>query len=90
MKIETRLNELVRQENEMASGNSSVELLKETVLAETGLDSLGFATMLFTMEQEFMLDPFGGTDDIIYPETFGELIALYEGEQRQMELSVND
>ena len=56
MNIETRLNELVRQESEMASGNSSVELLKETVLAETGLDSLGFATILFTMEQEFMLD----------------------------------
>jgi hypothetical protein len=32
------------------------------------------------MQKEFGLDPFGSTDDIIYPESFGELLDLYQGE----------
>lgn len=81
MNIETRLIEILRQEIKIASGDPCAALHRDTVLAETGLDSLGFATMMVAMEREFALDPFGGTDDIIYPETFGELLALYEKAQ---------
>lgn len=81
MNMEERLAELVRQEISQAGAKPPERLEPRTMLAETGLDSLGFATIVVAMEREFGLDPFGGSDDIIYPETFGELVALYENQR---------
>ena len=78
MDIEGRLKELVAQEIRQAGGVVPAELSRATILAETGLDSLGFATLIVAMDKDFGLDPFGGTDDIVYPESFGELLDLYQ------------
>jgi len=80
MNIEMRLADLVRQEVKLAGNTPPQELHPDMVLADTGLDSLGFATLVVAMERDFGLDPFGGSDDIIYPETFGELVILYNQE----------
>lgn len=80
MDLETRIAELVRAEAELAGGQPG-EIRRETVLAHTGLDSLGFTSLMVTIEQEFGIDPFGGLDEISYPETFGELVQLYQREE---------
>ncbi|HLL32020.1 MAG TPA: acyl carrier protein [Allosphingosinicella sp.] len=79
MDLENRLAEIIRKEAELAGGRPG-EITPDTILADTGLDSLGFATLMVTIEQEFGLDPFGGRDEISYPETFGELLRLYRRE----------
>jgi hypothetical protein len=87
MSIEGRLLQLVAREIAEARGGPSAELTRATVLAHTGLDSLGFASVVVAMSKEFGLDPFGGSDDIVYPETFGELLGLYEAEQARTKAS---
>ena len=53
-------------------------LTDETVLLESGLDSLGFATLVAQLEEELNFDPFTMTDEPIYPRTLGEFIDFYE------------
>lgn len=54
------------------------ELTNETRLLETGLDSLGFAVLVVTLEQELGYDPFILSQDAYYPGTLGEFIHFYE------------
>jgi len=54
------------------------ELQDDTVLLESGLDSLGFAILVATLEEELDYDPFSMSDVAIYPKTFGEFVAIYE------------
>ena len=54
-------------------------LTRATLLADTGLDSLGFTTLVIELERRLGVDPFASDDEIMYPETFGELLDLYEG-----------
>jgi len=78
--IEQRLADLVRTEIAQAGAAPPPELRDDTVLQEAGLDSLGFATLVVAMQREFGLDPFAGTEEIVYPETLGELARLYRAE----------
>ena len=50
----------------------------DTVLLESGLDSLGFAILVARLEEELGYDPFGLMDEPIYPRTLAELISFYE------------
>lgn len=54
------------------------ELTDEVVLLESGLDSLGFAILVATLEEELAFDPFIMTDEPVYPTTFGEFVSIYE------------
>jgi len=53
-------------------------LTDEVVLLESGLDSLGFAILVATLEEELEFDPFTMMDEPVYPTTFGEFVAIYE------------
>ena len=53
-------------------------LKDDTVLLESGLDSLGFAILVATLEDELEYDPFTMSDTPIYPKTFGEFVKMYE------------
>ena len=59
-------------------GTEAPELKDDTVLLETGLDSLGFAIFVSTLEEELGYDPFTIADDAYYPQTFAEFVAFYE------------
>lgn len=50
----------------------------DLLLLQSGLDSLGFAILVTQLENELGYDPFTMTDEAIYPQTFGEFIAIYE------------
>jgi len=54
------------------------ELANDVVLLESGLDSLGFAILVATLEEKLDFDPFTMMDEPIYPSTFGEFVTIYE------------
>ncbi|MBP1806042.1 acyl carrier protein [Rubellimicrobium aerolatum] len=54
------------------------ELAPETVLLDTGLDSLGFAIFVSALEEELGYDPFALSQDAYYPQTFAEFVAFYD------------
>jgi acyl carrier protein len=54
------------------------ELQDDTVLLETGLDSLGFAVLVVRLEEELGFDPFMMAEEAYYPRTFGEFVTFYE------------
>lgn len=54
------------------------ELTEEVVLLESGLDSLGFAILVATLEEKLEFDPFTMMDEPVYPSTFGDFVNIYE------------
>ena len=54
------------------------ELSDDVVLLESGLDSLGFAILVATLEEKLEFDPFNIMDEPLYPLTFGEFVSIYE------------
>lgn len=49
-----------------------------SVLLESGLDSLGFAILVADLESSLAIDPFVIMDDPVYPNTLGEFVSIYE------------
>ena len=47
-------------------------------LNDTGLDSLCFAIIVARLEDTLGVDPFSASDDIEFPTTVGEFVAIYE------------
>lgn len=67
--------------NEIASENSielNTQIDTDTVLLECGLDSLGFAILIARLEEELGYDPFTLMDEPVYPQTFGQLVEIYQ------------
>ena len=60
-------------------------LTDELVLANSGLDSLGFAILVSRLEDKLGCDPFTESENVYFPVTFGDFVRLYEAamEQRQ-------
>lgn len=53
-------------------------LVDETVLLESGLDSLGFAILVARLEEELGYDPFVMMDVPVYPSTLSEFVEIYQ------------
>ncbi len=47
-------------------------------LAESGLDSLGFAVLVARLEDKLGFDPFTAADTAAFPLTFGDFVKIYE------------
>lgn len=54
------------------------ELLDDTILLESGLDSLGFAILVAVLEEKLDYDPFSIMEEAVYPNSFGEFVSIYE------------
>jgi acyl carrier protein len=54
------------------------ELQDDTVLLDTGLDSLGFAVLVTRLELTLGYDPFTLMTDAVYPRTLAEFVSVYE------------
>ena len=50
----------------------------DTVLLESGIDSLGFAILVTRLEEDLGYDPFVLMDEPVYPRTFGDFLVIYE------------
>lgn len=51
---------------------------QDTVLLETGVDSMAFAVFVTRLDEELGFDPFTAATEAAYPRTFGEFVAFYE------------
>ena len=58
-------------------GVSAPEIKNETVLLDSGLDSLGHAILITRLEEKLGYDPFSISTEAYYPRTFGELVEYY-------------
>ena len=59
------------------SGKQIIELDDDTVLLESGLDSLDFAIIVARLERELGYDPFSLLDRPVYPRTFRDFVDIY-------------
>jgi acyl carrier protein len=50
----------------------------ETVLLESGLDSLCFAIIVSRLEDDLGVDPFATAEDVTFPVTVGDFVRFYE------------
>lgn len=66
---------------EQNQGATPPELTADSVLLESGLDSLGFAILVVRLEETLGFDPFVLSSEAYYPRTFGDFVAFYEANQ---------
>lgn len=57
---------------------STQPLCDNTILLQSGLDSLGFAILVTRLEDELGYDPFSLSDTPYYPQTFRDFVEFYE------------
>ena len=75
--LRDKITTVIQETADMRGTDISV-LVDETVLLESGLDSLGFAILVARLEEELSYDPFVLMDVPVYPRTLGEFIAIYQ------------
>lgn len=59
-------------------GMPAVELTPDTVLLDTGLDSLGLAVLVTRLETELGYDPFSLMTEAVYPRTLNDFVVIYD------------
>jgi acyl carrier protein len=59
-------------------GKILAPLSEDLVLADCGLDSLGFAVLVARLEDTLGVDPFTAAEDAYFPVTLGEFVKVYE------------
>lgn len=78
MSIAEKIKSLMREIAEENEVELNPQISSETVLLQSGLDSLGFAILVARLEEDLGYDPFTLMEEPIYPQTFGELVEIYE------------
>ncbi|HVW07676.1 MAG TPA: phosphopantetheine-binding protein [Bryobacteraceae bacterium] len=56
---------------------ADLNLCDESILLESGLDSLGFAVLVVRLEETLGYDPFVLMTEPVYPKTLGEFLDIY-------------
>jgi acyl carrier protein len=59
-------------------GKILAPLKDDLVLAECGLDSLGFAVLVARLEDTLGVDPFTAAEEAVFPVTLGDFVKVYE------------
>lgn len=59
-------------------GKILAPLSDDLVLADCGLDSLGFAVLVARLEDTLGVDPFTAAEDAFFPLTLGDFVKVYE------------
>ena len=63
-------------------GKILAPLNEDLVLADCGLDSLGFAVLVARLEDRLGIDPFTAAEDAFFPVTLGDFVKVYEHGRR--------
>src|ERR1700753_2909786 len=61
-----------------SQGKAIAPLSDDVVLLESGLDSLCFAIIVATLEDELGYDPFTEAEDVFFPVTLGDFVKFYQ------------
>lgn len=76
--IEATIRQIFKETfEENVEGVVAPDLNADTILLETGLDSLGFAIVVARLEEEFNFDPFSLAENARYPVTFSDFVQSY-------------
>ena len=59
-------------------GKILAPLKDDLVLADSGLDSLGFAVLVARLEDTLGVDRFTASDEAVFPLTLGDFVKVYE------------
>jgi acyl carrier protein len=78
MAIEETVRETFEEVLETIGATLSGPLTGDTVLLNSGLDSLGFAVLVARLEEKLGYDPFIIMSEPVYPRTFAEFVGIYE------------
>ena len=63
---------------EITKSSLKGELNDNTILLDSGLDSLGFAVLVARLEEKLGYDPFAIMEEPYYPTTLSEFINFYK------------
>ncbi len=77
MELEHTIKDAMAQVALIADCTLVTEINDDTVLLQSGLDSLGFAMLVAQLEEELGTDPFSQLQLAVYPRTFAEFVAVY-------------
>jgi acyl carrier protein len=71
---------ILEQMEEVAREHGKIlaPLKDDLVLAECGLDSLGFAVLVARLEDTLGVDPFTAAEEAVFPVTLGDFVRVYE------------
>jgi acyl carrier protein len=71
---------ILEQMEEVAREHGKIlaPLKDDLVLAECGLDSLGFAVLVARLEDALGVDPFTAAEEAVFPVTLGDFVKVYE------------
>ncbi len=72
-RITALFNEMWREDRE----DEPPVLENETILLETGFDSMAFAVLVARLDDELGFDPFTMVEEPVYPQTFAEFVTFY-------------
>lgn len=77
-KIRDTIIKMIR--NVAAEGDKALDASfgDDTVLLQSGLDSLDFAIVVARLDQELGDDPFTAMEEPVYPRTLSDFVAIYE------------
>ena len=78
MKLQTIIEDNFKSSLESADAEVPETLANDMILLESGLDSLGFAILVTTLEDELGFDPFTLMEEPFYPRSYGEFVGIYE------------
>jgi hypothetical protein len=70
------------QEVATAQDRSLAALTDDLILLDSGLDSLCFAIIVATLEDELGFDPFSLSEDAFFPQTLGDFVRFYDDVRR--------
>jgi hypothetical protein len=65
-----------------AQDKSLASLSDDLVLLDSGLDSLCFAIIVATLEDQLGFDPFTQSEDAVFPLTLGDFVRFYDDARR--------
>lgn len=71
--VRSEFEQVAREQEKVLSGLSD-----QTVLLDSGLDSLCFAIIVARLEDRLGVDPFTASEDVYFPVTLGDFIKFYQ------------
>lgn len=77
MNLRKTIVNLMHEVAEATDAELVANLTDDTVLLESGLDSLGFAILVARLEEQLGYDPFTLMEDPVYPRTLEEFVDIY-------------
>jgi acyl carrier protein len=76
--LEQQIRDAMQQVAELSDCQLVEPIVPDTLLLESGLDSLGYAMLVAQLEEDLGFDPFTELAIDTYPSTFVEFLGIYQ------------